>query len=272
MNDDLGLLHSPSSPFLEDLNASCGLSQAVASANSSFDISGMYSFILCFSRNGQFIPTTTGYLGENIVESSKKQDMTSHIRNQNKFRIENIEISKQQQYNLPPLVSAVKKKSSTKCCNFPLSRGRGAPFSLTQLIGLEPFIHDLAAISELDNLTSPHGLILEAQKEAVKLFGALETWFLVGGTTCGIHAAIMATCSPGDISGMVLSGAVLKYIIPEYDVEWDIAGGVIPSQHYYQMNNNSKLILAHFKEYYQKSEDFENTVRNLPIELNEEQW
>ncbi|KAM6570595.1 hypothetical protein CsatB_018580 [Cannabis sativa] len=183
--------------------------------------------------------------------------MTSHIRNQNKFRIENIEISKQQQYNLPPLVSAVKKKSSKNAATFHFpghNRGRGAPFSLTQLIGLEPFIHDLAAISELDNLTSPHGPILEAQKEAAKLFGALETWFLVGGTTCGIHGAIMATCSPGEylilprnchlsaISGMVLSGAVPKYIIPEYDVEWDIAGGVIPSQHYYQMNNNSKLI------------------------------
>ncbi|KAF4353894.1 hypothetical protein G4B88_009372 [Cannabis sativa] len=127
--------------------------------------------------------------------------MTSHIRNQNKFRIENIEISKQQQYNLPPLVSAVKKKSSKNAATFHFpghNRGRGAPFSLTQLIGLEPFIHDLAAISELDNLTSPHGPILEAQKEAAKLFGALETWFLVGGTTCGIHGAIMATCSPGE--------------------------------------------------------------------------
>ncbi|KAI8573696.1 hypothetical protein RHMOL_Rhmol01G0297200 [Rhododendron molle] len=52
----------------------------------------------------------------------------------------------------------------------------------------------------------------------------------------------MATCSPGDylilprnshisaISAMVLSGALPKYIIPEYDFEWDIAGGVTPSQ------------------------------------------
>lgn len=52
----------------------------------------------------------------------------------------------------------------------------------------------------------------------------------------------MATCLPGDviilprnshisaISAMVLSGAVPKYIVPKYDPEWDIAGGITPSQ------------------------------------------
>uniref|UniRef100_M1BVY1 Arginine decarboxylase n=1 Tax=Solanum tuberosum TaxID=4113 RepID=M1BVY1_SOLTU len=52
----------------------------------------------------------------------------------------------------------------------------------------------------------------------------------------------MATCSPGDtlilprnchisaISAMVLSGALPKYIVPEYDFKWDVAGGITPSQ------------------------------------------
>lgn len=83
---------------------------------------------------------------------------------------------------------------------------------------------------------------MEAQKQAAELFGASETWFLVGGSTCGVQAAIMATCLPGDviilprnshisaISAMVLSGAVPKYIVPKYDPEWDIACGVTPSQ------------------------------------------
>ncbi|KAF4353884.1 hypothetical protein G4B88_009362, partial [Cannabis sativa] len=186
----------------------------------------------------EFDLIASAYQGGKTEESSKKQHKTSDIRKPNKVRIEI-------DNNLPPLVGAVKKKAQQNAATFHFpghNRGRSAPFSLTQLIGIEPFIHDLAAIPELDNLTSPHGPILEAQKEAAKLFGALETWFLVGGTTCGIHGAIMATCSPGEylilprnchlsaISGMVLSGAVPKYIIPEYDVEWDIAGGVTPSQ------------------------------------------
>ncbi|OMO77964.1 hypothetical protein COLO4_24913 [Corchorus olitorius] len=147
--------------------------------------------------------------------------------------------------SFPPLVSALKTSAQQNVATFHFpghNRGRAAPSSLVQLIGLKPFIHDLPELPELDNLFSPDGPILEAQSEAAKLFGASETWFLVGGTTCGIQAAILATCSPGEylilprnshisaISGMVLSGAKPKYIIPEYDCHWDIAGGVTLSQ------------------------------------------
>lgn len=146
---------------------------------------------------------------------------------------------------LPPLVSALKSSAQQNAASFHFpghNRGRAAPSSLSQLIGERPFFHDLPELPELDNLFSPAGPILDAQKQAAKLFGASETWFLVGGTTCGIQAAVMATCSPGDylilprnshisaISAMVLSGALPKYIIPEYDFDWDIAGGVTPSQ------------------------------------------
>ncbi|KAL5703116.1 hypothetical protein ACHQM5_028250 [Ranunculus cassubicifolius] len=141
-----------------------------------------------------------------------------------------------------PLVSALKAlaKEDAACFHFPgHNRGRAAPSSLTRIIGKEPYIYDLP---ELPDLLSLKGSILDAQQEAAKLFGASETWFLVGGTTCGVQAAIMATCSPGDIliiprnshlsaiSAMVLSGATPKYILPEYNSDWDIAGGITPSQ------------------------------------------
>ncbi|KAL5703117.1 hypothetical protein ACHQM5_028251 [Ranunculus cassubicifolius] len=144
-----------------------------------------------------------------------------------------------------PLVSALKAsaKEDVACFHFPgHNRGRAAPSSLTRIIGKEAYLHDLPELPELDNLFSPKGSILDAQQEAAKLFGASETWFLVGGTTCGVQAAIMATCSPGDvlilprnshlsaISAMVLSGAIPKYLLPEYNSDWDIAGGITPSQ------------------------------------------
>ncbi|KAE9593315.1 putative arginine decarboxylase [Lupinus albus] len=146
---------------------------------------------------------------------------------------------------LPPLVRALKASAEENVATFHFpghNRGHAAPPSLTSLIGIRPYIHDLPELPELDNLFCPQGPILEAQTEAAKLFGASQTWFLVGGTTCGIQAAIMATCSPGEflilprnchisaISAMVLSGAVPKYIVPDYKNDWDIAGGVTPSQ------------------------------------------
>ncbi|KAI3701758.1 hypothetical protein L6452_27083 [Arctium lappa] len=145
----------------------------------------------------------------------------------------------------PPLVSALKASAEQNVASFHFpghNRGRAAPSSLSSLIGVRPFLHDLPELPELDNLFAPEGPILDAQKQAAKLFGATETWFLVGGTTCGIQASVMATCSPGDalilprnshisaFSSMVLSGTIPKYITPEYDFDWDIACGITPSQ------------------------------------------
>ncbi|WOL20674.1 hypothetical protein Cni_G29479 [Canna indica] len=144
-----------------------------------------------------------------------------------------------------PLVEALKSTAAddVACFHFPgHNRGKAAPSILSNLTGLGSFIHDLPELPELDDLFSPKGAILDAQTQAAKLFGASVTWFLVGGTTCGIQASVMATCSPGDIlilprnshisatSGLVLSGALPKYIFPEYNSHWDIAGGVTPLQ------------------------------------------
>ncbi|XP_022134879.1 uncharacterized protein LOC111007031 [Momordica charantia] len=177
-----------------------------------------------------------------IVEPKNNQDRSSKKQSTAKIAISESPISKE---SCPPLVNALKISAEQNAARFHFpghNRGRAAPSSFTQLIGLKPFMHDLPELPELDNLFCPEGPILEAQQQAAKLFGAFETWFLVGGTTCGIQTAIMATCSPGEhiiiprnshvsvISALVLSGAIPKYIMPEYDSNWDIAGGVTPSQ------------------------------------------
>ncbi|KAK3145487.1 hypothetical protein QOZ80_3BG0253430 [Eleusine coracana subsp. coracana] len=142
-----------------------------------------------------------------------------------------------------PLVQALKSTASqdVSCFHFPgHNRGKAAPSSLSELIGSGAFLHDLPELPELDDLFSPKGVISDAQRLAAELFGSSKTWFLVNGTTCGIEASVMATCSPGDYlivprnchisvtSAMVLSGAIPKYIIPEYNSGWDIAGGITP--------------------------------------------
>lgn len=88
---------------------------------------------------------------------------------------------------------------------------------------------------------APEGVILEAQQLAAAAFGAEQTWFLANGSTCGIEAAILATCGPGErlilprnahssaISGLILSGAVPVYVSPVYSRDWDMALGVEPA-------------------------------------------
>ncbi|XP_071737088.1 uncharacterized protein [Rutidosis leptorrhynchoides] len=177
----------------------------------------------------------------------KKHDKVGQIDNEKTYK-GNMVISDSrasERDNQPPLVTALKTSAEQNVASFHFpghNRGRAAPLSLARLIGVQPFRHDLPELPELDNLFAPEGPILDAQKEAAKLFGAKETWFLVGGTTCGIQASVMATCAPGDtlilprnchisaFNSMVLSGVIPKYIIPDYDFDWDIACGITPLQ------------------------------------------
>jgi len=119
-------------------------------------------------------------------------------------------------------------------------RGSGIPQPLANLLGNDVFKADLPELPELDNLFAPQGVIASSQALASEAFGADKTWFLVNGSTCGIIAAILATCGPGDkiilprnihqsgIAGLILSGAIPIFINPEYNPELDLLYSVTP--------------------------------------------
>lgn len=145
--------------------------------------------------------------------------------------------------NQTPLIDALKA-----CKNRPHApfytpghkRGVGISPILTDLIGKDVFRADLTELAELDNLFKPESVILAAQELAAEAFWAEKTWFLVNGSTCGIEAAILATCRMGEkiilprnvhasvISGLILSGAIPIFINPEYDEDLDIAYSITP--------------------------------------------
>ncbi|MEP6515861.1 aminotransferase class I/II-fold pyridoxal phosphate-dependent enzyme [Microcoleus vaginatus] len=118
--------------------------------------------------------------------------------------------------------------------------GQGISQPLIDLLGAAVFRSDLPELPELDNLFNPEGAIAEAQDLAAAAFGAESTRFLANGSTCGIIAAILATCGPGDkiilprnihssaISGLILSGAIPIFVNPEYNPDWDIANSITP--------------------------------------------
>ena len=119
-------------------------------------------------------------------------------------------------------------------------RGQGISQQLADRFGLPVFRLDLPELPELDNLFAPQGVIQEAQNLAAAAFGAEHTWFLVNGSTCGVQAAILSTCAPGDkiilprnvhqsaIAALILSGAVPIFVNPEYDPVLDIAHSITP--------------------------------------------
>jgi arginine decarboxylase len=120
-------------------------------------------------------------------------------------------------------------------------KGAGISQVLLDTFGEAVFRFDLPELTELDNLFAPEGAILAAQELAADIFGAEKTWFLVNGSTCGVEAAILATCGMGDkiilprnvhssaIAGLILSGAIPIFLEPEYDPILDIAHSITPA-------------------------------------------
>jgi arginine decarboxylase len=120
-------------------------------------------------------------------------------------------------------------------------RGQGASASLRALVGVHALGVDVPELPDLDNLFAPEGVILEAQTLAAAAFGAEQTYFLANGSTCGLEAAILATCGPGDriivprnvhrsvLAGLVLAGAMPVYVQPDYAPGLGLALGVAPA-------------------------------------------
>lgn len=99
---------------------------------------------------------------------------------------------------------------------------------------------DATEITGTDDLHHPEGVIREAQQLAAAQFGAVETFFLVGGSTAGNLALILSVCTaPGDvllvqrnvhksvIHGLMLAGAHAVFLAPRLDAQSGLA--TIPS-------------------------------------------
>ncbi|WP_338556472.1 aminotransferase class I/II-fold pyridoxal phosphate-dependent enzyme [Paenibacillus sp. KS-LC4] len=94
---------------------------------------------------------------------------------------------------------------------------------------------DVTELSATDDLHHPEGAIAEAQHLAARCFGAEESFFLVGGSTSGNLAMLLAVCEPGDyilvqrnvhksvINGLKLAGAKAVFIMPQMDERTGIA-------------------------------------------------
>lgn len=137
-----------------------------------------------------------------------------------------------------PLVEALQacvERSHTAFYTPGHKQGQGISPLLKNLLGAAVFRADLPELPELDNLFAPQAAIQAAQQLAADLFGAEQTWFLANGSTCGIEAAILATCQPGDkiilprtvhqsaIAALILSGTVPVFVAPDYDAANDLA-------------------------------------------------
>jgi len=101
---------------------------------------------------------------------------------------------------------------------------------------------DLTELPDLDNLYNPCGAIERAQNKAAIAFGADHTFFLVNGSTAGIHAMIAGALKAGDkliiprnchrsvVAAMALWDIKPVYIKNEYSKEHALVLPITPEQ------------------------------------------
>ena len=99
---------------------------------------------------------------------------------------------------------------------------------------------DITEIDGFDNLHSPEGIIKDSMSRASKVFGSKQTYYLVGGTTCGILAAIFActnwndkviisrNCHKSVYNAVALRQLQPVYILPEV-LQGGISGEITPA-------------------------------------------
>ena len=101
---------------------------------------------------------------------------------------------------------------------------------------------DITEIDGWDNLHDASGVIKESMDYASHVLGTERTWFLVGGSTCGVQAALQACCNIGDrvIVARNCHSAVYhavenrnlkaEYIYPIYNEDLNLYGRVEPDE------------------------------------------
>jgi arginine decarboxylase len=186
--------------------------------------------------------------------------------------------------NQTPLLDALKANAARPHTPFYTpghKQGNGISQPLVDLLGKDVFRADLTELADLDNLFTPQGVIQKAQQLAAQAFGASQTWFLVNGSTCGVEAAILATCGTGDkiilprnvhssaIAGLILSGAIPIFLNPEYDAVLDIAHSITPNavESALQQHPDAKAVLTVYPTYYGVCGDLK-AIANITHQYN----
>jgi arginine decarboxylase len=112
--------------------------------------------------------------------------------------------------------------------------GKGAPGLLRELLGDACLQVETAMAGGVEDTRESTHLIRLAEDYAAEAWGSDRTWFLVNGSTSGIHALILTLCGPGDevivprnahkslLAGLIFSGAWPIYLEPAVDPLWGI--------------------------------------------------
>jgi arginine/lysine/ornithine decarboxylase len=147
---------------------------------------------------------------------------------------------------------------------------------------------DVTELTDLDDLHSPEGVILEAENLLSQLYGVTKSFFLVNGTTVGNLAMMMAVLKENDVvlvqrnchksvlNGVELTQAKAVFLDPVFHQEWGVAGSVSIETIQDALNrySNVKALILTYPNYYGMANELEKIIalahaRCIPVLVDE---
>ncbi|MBQ7286918.1 MAG: aminotransferase class I/II-fold pyridoxal phosphate-dependent enzyme [Candidatus Gastranaerophilales bacterium] len=159
-----------------------------------------------------------------------------------------------------PLVDAMKEYKKDPMIGFHIpghNRGAGVHPKMIELIGTQAL--SLDCTDEFDNLGTLHpatGAIAKAQELAAQTYGAKRTFFITSGSTSANLALAFALTSPFDevligrnchrsvLTGLIISGAKVNWLIPKKLKDWSIFGNIEAELIEEKLKNNRNIKLV----------------------------
>ena len=147
---------------------------------------------------------------------------------------------------------------------------------------------DMTELPGLDDLHAPTEAIAEAEQLAADFFKSDDTFFLVGGSTAGNLAMVLATCSAGDkiivqrnchksiMNALELSGARPVFIAPIYDetVERYTNPDTAVLNEALKKHPDAKALVLTYPDYFGKTYSIKEMIElahshNIPVLVDE---
>lgn len=119
--------------------------------------------------------------------------------------------------------------------HMPGHKRNGAFFPALAKLGAEC---DITEIDGFDNLHNAEGILKNSMCLASKLWGSMQSFYLVNGSTCGIISAIFScvpfggrvicarNCHKSVYNALKIRGAKAKFINPKYDAKTGVCGEI----------------------------------------------
>ncbi|HSX97346.1 MAG TPA: ornithine decarboxylase, partial [Streptomyces sp.] len=114
-------------------------------------------------------------------------------------------------------------------------QGRGADPRVRAVLGDAVFLSDVLAVNGLDDRTSSHGILAEAQALMADAVDAEHTFFSTCGSSLSVKAAMLSVAGPHEtllvgrdahkavVAGLILSGVCPVWVDPQWDADLHLA-------------------------------------------------